>query len=209
MESAGHWFLGATPERLVRVADGSVDISCLAGSIGVGNSEEERLALALRLLASEKDRKEHEFVVRGAVEALQGVADSPRRAPGSPHVVAARSVQHLESTITARTSGAAGVLDLVERLHPTPAVGGYPRDPALEAISEMESIDRGWYAGPFGWSGLDGSGEFSVAIRSALIAGATASVYAGSGIVAGSVPEAEFAETELKMRPMLAALGAE
>ena len=102
-----------------------------------------------------------------------------------------------------------GIVDLVERLHPTPAVGGYPRDRALEAIARLEVIDRGWYAGPFGWAGLDGSGEFAVAIRSGLLSGRTASVFAGAGIVAGSAPKAELAETELKLRPMLAALGAE
>jgi isochorismate synthase EntC len=101
------------------------------------------------------------------------------------------------------------VLDLVARLHPTPAVGGFPRGQALAAIHRLEAIDRGWYAGPFGWAGLDGEGEFAVAIRSALVSGSTASLFAGSGIVAGSDPEAELIETELKLRPMLSALGTE
>jgi menaquinone-specific isochorismate synthase len=103
---------------------------------------------------------------------------------------------------------AGSIIDLVERLHPTPAVGGYPTDRALSIMRELEEIDRGWYAGPFGWVDLDGSGEFAVAIRSALLSGRTASVFAGSGIVSESVPSAEYAETYLKLRPMLSALGA-
>jgi menaquinone-specific isochorismate synthase len=100
------------------------------------------------------------------------------------------------------------VLDLVERLHPTPAVGGYPRELAVLAIRELEEFDRGWYAGAFGWTDLRGEGEFAVAIRSALLTGRAASLFAGGGIVADSVPEAEWDETCLKLRPMLAALGA-
>jgi menaquinone-specific isochorismate synthase len=99
------------------------------------------------------------------------------------------------------------VLDLVDCLHPTPAVGGYPQQPALEVMRELEAIDRGWYAGPFGWIDLTGSGEFAVAIRSAVIDGATASLFAGCGIVDGSDPRDELAETELKLQPMRSALG--
>jgi isochorismate synthase EntC len=122
--------------------------------------------------------------------------------------VPARSVQHLESGLTGTLPSAGHVLDLVERLHPTPAVGGYPRDRALSIMRELEETERGWYAGPIGWIDLEGSGEFAVAIRSALIAGAAASLYAGCGIVAGSRPSEEFIETRLKLEPMLAALGA-
>ena len=100
------------------------------------------------------------------------------------------------------------MLDLVERLHPTPAVGGFPAIAPSSIIRELEEIDRGWYAGPFGWTDLDGSGEFAVAIRSALLSGRMASLFAGCGIVADSVPAAEYDETCLKLRPMLSALGA-
>ena len=131
-----------------------------------------------------------------------------RRLPGTPRVAMARSVQHLETPVSGRLSTAGHVVDVVERLHPTPAVGGYPRDRALALIRELERFDRGWYAGPFGWIDIDGSGEFAVAIRSGLVSGCRASVFAGCGIVAGSVPAEEFAESRLKMRPMLAALGA-
>jgi menaquinone-specific isochorismate synthase len=99
------------------------------------------------------------------------------------------------------------VLDLVERLHPTPAMGGFPRQRALELIRDHEHLDRGWYAGPIGWVDRAGEGEFVVGIRSALVQGASATLFAGCGIVAESNAAAEFAESNWKLRPMLAALG--
>ena len=208
MQSGGSWFLGASPERLVRLSENRVDVTCLAGSIGMGHGDAERRQLAGRLLASTKDREEHEIVVRSTMRALGEVCENVARLSGTPRVTTARSVQHLETPVSARMIEAGSVLDLVERLHPTPAVGGYPTAGALSIMRELEQIDRGWYAGPFGWTGLDGSGEFAVAIRSALLSGRMASVFAGSGIVADSVPSAEYEETCLKLRPMLSALGA-
>jgi isochorismate synthase len=208
MQSGGVWFLGASPERLVRLDGERVDVTCLAGSIGMGRGEDERRRLADRLLASEKDREEHEIVVRSTMSALAEVCDDVTRLPGTPRIAAARTVQHLETPVSAQMCDAGSVLDLVERLHPTPAVGGYPAERALSIVRELEAIERGWYAGPFGWTDLDGSGEFVVAIRSALLSGRMASVFAGNGIVADSVPSAEYEETCLKLRPMLAALGA-
>jgi isochorismate synthase len=208
MKSGGGWFLGASPERLVRLHDNRVDVTCLAGSIDIGRDEDERRRLAGRLLASEKDREEHEIVVRSTMSALAEVCEVVTRIPGTPRVATARSVQHLETPVSAELCEVGGVLDLVERLHPTPAVGGFPAERALSIMGELEEIERGWYAGPFGWTDLDGSGEFVVAIRSALLSGRMASVFAGSGIVADSVPSAEYEETSLKLRPMLLALGA-
>jgi menaquinone-specific isochorismate synthase len=209
IQSGSSWFIGATPERLVRLQNGRVEVTCLAGSIDVGNSEGEQSRLATQLLASEKDREEHEIVVRSTMDALADICENVTRLPGTPRVITARSVQHLETPLTAMMPDAGKVLDLVERLHPTPAVGGYPRERAASTIWELEEIDRGWYAGPFGWMDLDGSGDFSVAIRSAMLSGTTASLFAGCGIVAASVPADEFEETCLKLRPMLSALGAE
>lgn len=208
MQSARSWFVGATPERLVRLIDGRVEVTCLAGSIGSGATEEERHFLAAQLLASNKDIEEHEIVVRWTMDALEELCEEVTRWPGTPRVAVARSVQHLETPVTARLSAEGQVLDLVERLHPTPAMGGAPREAALNVIRELEEIERGWYAGPFGWTDLDGSGEFAVAIRSALISGRTASIFAGGGIVSDSDPAAEFEETVLKLRPMLAVLDA-
>jgi menaquinone-specific isochorismate synthase len=208
MQSGDSWFLGASPERLVRLRDNLVDVTCLAGSIGMGRDEAERRQLADQLLGSTKDREEHEIVVRSTMSALGDVCEDVTRLAGTPRVATARAVQHLETPVSARMSGAGSVLDLVERLHPTPAVGGYPSDRALTIMRELEEIDRGWYAAPFGWTDLDGSGEFAVALRSGLLSGRMASLFAGSGIVADSVPAAEYEETCLKLRPMLSALGA-
>jgi len=208
MQSGNSWFLGASPERLVRLHDNLVDVTCLAGSIGMGGSEEERRQLADQLLCSKKDREEHEIVVRSTMSALAEVCEDVTRLAGTPRVATAHAVQHLETPVSARMSTAGTVLDLVERLHPTPAVGGYPSERALSVMRELEEIDRGWYAGPFGWTDPDGSGEFAVALRSGLLSGRMAALFAGSGIVAESVPAAEFEETRLKLRPMLSALGA-
>jgi isochorismate synthase EntC len=98
------------------------------------------------------------------------------------------------------------LLDLVERMHPTPAVGGAPRDAALRWLREHESVERGWFAGPVGYVQSDGDGEFAVALRSALLSGPHATAWAGAGIVAGSQPMAEFTETELKLRTVLGPL---
>lgn len=207
LQAGRSWFLGATPERLVRLQAGRVDVTCLAGSIGIGENAVERAELARRLLASAKDREEHEIVVRSTMQALRQVCDRVERAPGTPRVVAARAVQHLETPVTATLPRNGQILGLVERLHPTPAVGGQPKAPAVALIRELETRDRGWYAGPVGWVTPDGSGEFDVAIRSALLSGDTASLFAGCGIVTDSRPAAEYAETDLKLRPMRAALG--
>ncbi len=155
-QAGSSWFIGATPERLVRLQHGHVEVTCLAGSIGVGTSEGEQSHLAAQLLASEKDLEEHEIVVRSTVNALTEVCENVTRLPGTPRVITARSVQHLESPLTAVLHDAGTVLDLVERLHPTPAVGGYPRDRAITMIRELEEIDRGWYAGSV-W--VDGFGR--------------------------------------------------
>jgi isochorismate synthase len=206
MQSGSSWFIGATPERLVRLQSGQVDVTCLAGSIAIGDSLAERQRLADKLLTSDKDRQEHEFVVRSTMTALSEVCETVERPPWAPRVVPARSVQHLETPLSCRLSRTGGILDLAARLHPTPAVGGFPVDESIVAMRELEEIDRGWYAGPFGWVDPDGSGEFAVAIRSALLAGQTASLFAGCGIVAASDPADEFAETQLKLQPMLSAL---
>jgi isochorismate synthase EntC len=113
----------------------------------------------------------------------------------------------LLTPIRAQVGPGVGVLDLVERLHPTPAMGGFPRQPALELIREREGLDRGWYAGPIGWLNRDDEGEFVVGIRSALVDGNSATLFAGCGIVGDSDPATECAESDWKLQPMLAALG--
>ncbi len=203
--SGSRCFLGATPELLVRLTGRDVEVTCLAGSIGRGATAEEDERLARRLLDSVKDQVEHQIVVRAIQGALAAVCDDLLVGAGPPQLMRVANVQHLYTPVRGRLAGDRSVLDLLERLHPTPAVGGAPRDSALAAIREREGFDRGWYAGPVGWVGPAG-GEFAVAIRSALLTGDGATLYAGCGIVGDSDPAAEYAETGLKFRPMLAAL---
>jgi isochorismate synthase len=203
----GRWFLGATPERLARVRAGEVHAMALAGSAARGGSEGEDRRLGDALLGSAKDRVEHAIVVDVLRDALREICSSVSVAD-APVLLRVSNVQHLHTPITARLRAGATMLDLVGRLHPTPAVGGVPRDAALEWLRRYEGLDRGWYAGPVGWLDRSGGGEFAVAIRSALIGGGEAHLYAGCGIVAESDPEAEYQESKLKLRAMLAALGA-
>jgi isochorismate synthase EntC len=145
-------------------------------------------------------------LVRAICDALADVCGEQLSA-GALSLMKLRNVQHLFTPIVGRVAGGRGILDLVARLHPTPAMGGVPREPALEMIRRFEGMDRGWYAAPVGWIDARGEGEFAVAIRSALLRGAQATLFAGCGIVAGSDPEREYAESCLKLRPVLAALG--
>jgi len=198
-------FLGATPERLVRLADGMVDVACLAGSAPRGATAAEDEQAGEALLRSEKNRAEHAVVVRTVRAALDDLC-TDLSVPGAPRLLRLPNVQHLYTPVEGRVRDRVGVLDLVARLHPTPAVGGYPRAAALRFIREREGLDRGWYAGPVGYVDRHGEGEFAVALRSALLRGDEATLFAGCGIVADSRPAAEYAETCLKLRPMLGAL---
>ncbi|MGA7670616.1 MAG: isochorismate synthase [Nitrolancea sp.] len=201
-------FLGATPERLVHVEDGDLEAACLAGSERRGATPEEDRELGEALLASAKDREEHAIVVRALRDGLSGLCDQ-LIAPDEPELLSVSNVHHLFTPISARLRAGVCILDAVERLHPTPAVGGYPRETALAFIREHEGMDRGWYASPIGWVGPDGGGEFAVALRSGLVDGSTAFLFAGCGIMGDSDPRREYDESWLKFRPMLSALGGE
>ena len=199
-------FVGATPERLVHVEGRAVQSSSLAGSSRRGTSPGEDASLAAALLGSAKDRAEHELVRSTLCEALAAVCDEVT-APATPEILTLPHVHHLHTPVRARLRAGQSLLALVGRLHPTPAVGGTPRSAALRFIREHEHLDRGWYAGPVGWIGRD-RGEFAVALRSAVVAGHEAWLFAGCGIVAGSDPVQEYEESALKMRPMQQALAA-
>lgn len=201
----GRCFLGATPERLVRLRGGVVDVACLAGSAPRGATSEEDSYLGGALLSSAKDHAEHAIVVREVRSRLAGLT-SGLRVPVAPRLLRLQNVQHLYTPVEAQVLPGTCVIDLVQGLHPTPAVGGYPRDAALGYIRAHEGLDRGWYAGPIGVVDRHGEGEFAVALRSALLDSAKATLFAGCGIVAASRPADEFAETCLKLRPMLTAL---
>ncbi len=198
-------FLGATPELLARVERGELFSVALAGSVGRGKTPAEAEALAAELLSSTKDRHEHALVVgaiRHGLEPLTAQLDIPN-VPGIRRLA---NIQHLETPIRGRLAAGYGALDVVAALHPTPALGGVPRQPALEFIAANEPTARGWYAAPIGWLDANGDGTFAVAIRSALLEGDRALLYAGAGIVDGSDPAKEWQETELKFKPLMDAL---
>jgi isochorismate synthase len=203
-------FLGATPERLIALRNGRASTTALAGSLSRGATQAEDDLLAQQLLHSPKERAEHAIVVNALRDGLasDGLC-SGVIADAQPRVQKLPNLQHLMTPIRGQVAAGRSVLDLVERLHPTPAMGGFPRQRALEIIREWECLDRGWYAGPLGWVNRHGEGEFVVGIRSALVRGNDATLFAGCGIVADSNPEAEYAESGWKLRPMLAALGAD
>jgi isochorismate synthase len=200
-------FIAATPELLVRRAGNRVATLALAGTTGRSSDPAVEVHLAEHLLRSAKDRDEHAIVVRRIVDRLDDVAIWTTHPP-QPEVVQAASAQHLATPIRAHLASSVGVLDLVERLHPTPAVGGFPEADALPLIPATEGMDRGWYAGPVGWIDAAGDGDFSVALRSALLEPETARCFAGVGVVAGSDPASELAETEVKLQALLPLLSA-
>jgi len=198
-------FLGASPELLVAVRDGRVEALGLAGSARRGATPEEDDEIGRALLASAKDRMEHETVVRAIREALADVTER-LVAPNQPRLRRLRNIQHLATEIGGRVRRGVDVLELAERLHPTPAVCGWPRLAAQHVISVLESFDRGWYAGPIGWMDAHGEGEFAVGLRVALVRHARAWLFAGNGIMGDSDPDAELAEVQLKFRPLAEAL---
>ncbi|MHB8377002.1 MAG: isochorismate synthase [Dehalococcoidia bacterium] len=201
----GASLIGATPERLVRVDGRRVRVTCLAGSARRGVDADDDEAVGAALLADGKERREHQLVVSMIAGALTPLCRDID-VPAEPVLMRMPNVQHLYTPIEGTLAGDVGVLGLIERLHPTPAVGGMPRAEALTLLQQWESFDRGWYAGPVGWIDARGDGEFAVAIRSALIHGREARLFAGCGIVAGSDPRREYEESSLKLRPMLWAL---
>ncbi len=202
------YFVGATPERLVCGAEGQVKTIALAGSAPRGATAEEDEQLGMELLNSPKNQGEHHVVVTTIRNALARLCSRVWVAD-APHLLKLKNIQHLETPIIGDLLPCHSILEAIEDLHPTPAVGGYPRQPALAAIRSMEHLDRGWYAGPIGWIGRSGNGEFAVALRSALVDGADATLFAGCGIVADSDPESEYQESCLKLQVMLRGLGGE
>lgn len=202
---SGASFIGASPERLVRVSQGVVETEALAGSARRGAGASEDAALGAALLRNEKDLREHRHVIASITRRLEPL-DVKLEHAATPALRKLANVQHLHTPMRARLPEGVRLLDLVSVLHPTPAVGGTPREAAVARIRELEGFPRGLYAGAIGWINARGGGEFFVGLRSALVEGAKARVYAGAGIVAGSEPEREFAETELKFQALLAAL---
>ena len=201
----GQSFIGASPERLLRAGEGRMLTEALAGSAGRGATASEDAALAAALQRDDKELREHQLVLGSIAEALVSLGLRPEF-PNRPDLRRFANVQHLHTPVRAALPDSVRLLDVLACLHPTPAVGGAPRAAAVGRIRGLEAFPRGLYAGALGWIDSAGRGEFFVGLRSALIDGARARLYAGAGIVAGSSPERELAETELKFRAMQEAL---
>ncbi|GAC1380817.1 MAG: chorismate-binding protein [Marmoricola sp.] len=198
---------GATPELLVRREKGLVTSRVLAGTIRRTGDDEHDLQLAATLARSSKDLEEHEYAVRSVADALAPYCSS-MNVPEAPFVLHLPNVMHLATDVAGvALDGGASVLDLAAALHPSAAVGGTPTKVALELIAEIEGMDRGRYAGPVGWVNAHGDGEFGIALRSGQLDGSQVRLFAGCGIVAGSDPEAELAESQAKFVPVRDALG--
>ena len=201
-----HAFYGATPELIVQVNGRSLRTMGLAGSIGRGKTAVADEALAQELLNSTKNQHEHALVVESIRRRLEPLT-SNLTISDKPKILQLGYIQHLFTPIQATLKQANGVLPILQNLHPTPALGGQPRELAMPFISQAEPVPRGWYGAPVGWLDHNLDGAFSVAIRSAITQDRRVWLYAGAGIVADSDPQAEWEETELKFRPMLHALG--
>ena len=201
-------FLGASPEQLVALDGPEVRTEAVAGTIGIGSTNETDEDLAAEMMASPKTRAEHQFVVDDIIGRLEVLGLQGSYHP-EPEVMRLARVQHLRTPITAQVQRRAGgvsdmdVLRVASVLHPTPAVAGTPTETAVEWILEREGFARGWYAAPVGWCDLDGNGELCVALRSALVSESKAVLFSGAGVVDESVPAEELAETGVKLRALL------
>ncbi len=195
-------FIGASPELLVRRSGASLSTVALAGSTRRSSDPSIDDHLGEQLLRSDKDRREHQIVAERIVRVLRPHAVWVEQAP-EPEIVKVANIQHLATPILAQLAEPRSAVELAGLLHPTPAVGGEPWSAAAAAIADLEGMDRGWYAGPVGWMDATEDGEFCVALRSALLRDREAHLYAGGGIVAGSDPAAELAETEVKLDALL------
>ena len=201
----GTAFAGASPELLVRRSGNRAFSQPMAGSVARGASDTDDEQLARHLMESAKDASEHRLVSSFVVDALRSLADHVD-AP-APEVVRFTNIQHLATSVGAVLKDPpADALELAAALHPTPAVGGWPRAAADRLIDELESMDRGWYAGAVGWIDARGDGEFAVALRCGLLWEDGARLYAGVGVMPDSDPAMELEETELKFKALMTAL---
>lgn len=206
-KSGASVFMGASPELLVHVDGDRFRSNPLAGSAPRGEGEQDDHRIGQALLSSEKDQEEHRLVVDQLRDVLPGLVRD-LRVPDRPALKKLATVQHLSTEIEGQVVAGVGVLDIVEAIHPTPAVGGVPTADAVKRIAEVEAFARGWYAGGIGWVTPGGEGAVAIALRCGLVHDATTHLFAGAGIVAGSDPAAEVLETRLKLRPLLDLLAA-
>jgi menaquinone-specific isochorismate synthase len=197
--------VGATPELLVRRTGDDVTSRVLAGTVKRRGEAAVDEGLARALLGSDKDLEEHKYAVHSVARAL-ATHCTDLHVPSRPHILRLANVQHLATDVTGRLADSAPVLALAASLHPTAAVCGTPTERALALIRETEGMDRGRYSGPVGWFDAHGDGEFGIALRCAEFDGARVRAFAGCGIVAGSDPDSELAESAAKLLPIRSAL---
>ena len=197
---AGTTFIGSPPERLLSKAGLRIETEAVAGSLPASDAH-----AAEHLLSDAKLLAEHAPVVQDLVERLRPIADL-QPLPPSPLPHRARHILHLKTPISATLRSPERALGVLSRIHPTPAVGGYPTGPALSFIAEHEPDERGWYGGPIGWIDARDDADFAVALRSGVVAGKLAHLYVGAGIVSGSDSESELQETGWKLKVLLSAL---
>nr|WP_246318643.1 isochorismate synthase [Leifsonia psychrotolerans] len=199
--------IGSSPETLIRASQGEVNARVLAGTMSRGADAESDAEAALTLATSSKDGDEHEFAVQSVVASLRPHT-SHLTASEVPFTLKLPNLWHLATDLEGTLSDGSTSLDLIAALHPTAAVAGTPTDTALAVIRELEPFDRGRYAGPVGWVGADGDGEWAIALRCAQISPTgDVTAYAGCGIVLDSEPDRELAETRMKFRPVVEAFG--
>jgi salicylate biosynthesis isochorismate synthase len=195
-------FLGASPELLVRRRGAGAQTVALAGSTRRSADPAVDGHLGEQLRQSAKNQDEHEIVVRRIQRALRPHSVWVETG-GEPALIKVANIQHLATPIHAQLADARSAVELAGVLHPTPAIGGEPRQTALAAIPGLERMDRGWYAGAIGWMDLAEDGEFCVGLRCALLRDRVAHLYSGCGIVSDSEPAAELAESEVKLQALL------
>lgn len=202
---AGYGFVGATPERLYKRERQFIESEAVAGTCPRGRTPVEDKILGAKLLRNEKERHEH-VIVRNDIYALLERYCHDLVVGQEPRLLKQSRVQHLYTPVAGQLFADISDLDLLRLLHPTPAVGGLPRREALQTIAQLEPFDRGWFAGPVGWIGPDAA-EFAVGIRSAILHGTSMSLFAGAGVVRGSIPQLEWDELENKISIFMQALG--
>lgn len=203
---AGVDFIAATPERLARVTNRQLETAAIAGTAPRAAGAAADARLARELLESGKNLHEHNLVIASIERRLREAGIEPSRS-ASPRLMTLANVQHLHTPITGMLPEGVNLLGILGALHPTPAMGGRPRDKVLPRLREFEDFQRGLYAAPMGWLSHNGDGEFVIGIRGGFFSGGSAELFAGVGVVEGSDPAGEWRETEWKLNAMRAALG--
>jgi menaquinone-specific isochorismate synthase len=196
------FFFGATPETLGKFSEGKVEFDALAGSAPRGENEKEDKEFEIKLITSEKDKAEHNFVIDHIKNALSSVCEDVIEKEKFK-VKKLSNIQHILSIISAELKPESSLFSVIKEIYPTPAICGSPKNEALHFIKKYENFSRGLYSGIIGWFNLENEGDFVVALRSALNYGNRLIAYAGSGIVQNSAADSEFAETELKLKPIM------